>query len=65
MIHDDCFTVAKQRWGTWISTSTEGEKLITALSEDVCVRVTRWYLKCRIDGFPEVKSYDGTVGGKL
>lgn len=63
---DGAFTVDKQRWGTFQSYDTEGNKIITSFSEDACTRATRWYLKARQDGFTdEASTYDGTVGGKL
>ena len=63
---DGAFTVDKQRWGTWQSYDTEGNKVITALTEDACIHATRWYLKAKQDGFTdEATTYDGTVGGKL
>lgn len=62
---DGCFTVDKARWGTWRSFDTEGNGIITALTEEQCVSATRWYLKCLQEGFPEAATHEGTVGGKL
>lgn len=63
---DGAFTVDQQRWGTYQSYDTEGNKIITSLSEDVCIRATRWFLKARQDGFTDpTATYDGSVGGKL
>ena len=62
---DGAFTVDKARWGTWRSFDREGKEIITALTEEQCVSATRWYLKCLQEGFPETKTHEGTVGGKL
>ena len=51
--------------GTWRSFDREGKEIITALTEEQCVSATRWYLKCLQEGFPETKTHEGTVGGKL
>lgn len=65
-VYDDAFTVTKQRWGTFVSHSLDGEALITSLSLEGCVSATRWYLKARQEGFSDRgQVYDGTVGGKL
>ncbi len=65
-IYDDAFTVIKQRWGTYISRDLEGNTLVTSYTEEACIAATRWYLKGRQDGFPQIEiKYDGTVGGKL
>lgn len=62
---DGAFTVDKARWGTWRSFDREGKEILTALTEEQCVSATRWYLKCLQEGFPETKTHEGTVGGKL
>ena len=62
---DGAFTVDKARWGTWRSFDRDGKEIITALTEEQCVSATRWYLKCLQEGFPETKTHEGTVGGKL
>lgn len=64
-LHDDCFYVKQQRWGTWDSYYKDGKGIITALTEEECVKATRWYLKCLQEGFEETKTYDSVVGGKL
>ena len=65
-VYDEAFTVTKQRWGTFVSHSLDGEALITSLSLEGCVDATRWYLKGRQEGFAEVATkHEGTVGGKL
>ena len=62
---DGAFTVDRARWGTWRSFDREGKGILTALTEEQCVSATRWYLKCLQEGFPETKTHEGTVGGKL
>jgi hypothetical protein len=63
---DGCFTVDRHRWGTWQSYDSEGNGLITSLTEKSCISATRWWLKARQDGFTKTEAtYDSTVGGKL
>jgi hypothetical protein len=63
---DGCFTVDKARWGTWRSFDKDGQAIITSLTEEECIRATRWYLKSKQEGFTEqATTYDGVVGGKL
>jgi hypothetical protein len=62
---DDAFRVEQTRWKTWRSYTKEGKEMITSLTEELCVNTTRWYLKCLQEGFPETKTHEGTVGGKL
>ena len=67
-LYDDCFYVEQKRWGTWQSHYPDGKGIITSLTEEECVRSTRWYSKAKQEGVfdktPE-KTYDSTVGGKL
>jgi hypothetical protein len=66
LVYDDAFWVKAQSWGTFVSVGADDLEIITSLTEDQCVSATRWYLKCRQEGFPEeTNSYDSTVGGKL
>ena len=62
---DDAFYVEQKRYGLWDSTDKDGNGLITALTEESCISGTRFYLKGRQEGWPETKTYDGEVGGKL
>ena len=65
-MYDDAFDVDAKKWGTFTSYDSEGHAIITSLTEEECVNATRWYLKQKQEGFPEVgSSYDSTVGGKL
>lgn len=62
---DDTFRVEQSRWKTWKSFHKDGRPLITSMSEQQCVLTTRWYLKGLQEGFPETKTHEGVVGGKL
>jgi hypothetical protein len=62
---DDAFYVRQQRWGTWDSYDKDGKGLVTSLTQDECIEATRFYLKGRQEGFPESKTYESEVGGKL
>jgi len=65
-LYDDCFYVSQKKYGLWDSTDKEGKGLITALTEEECVRATRFYLKGCQEGWPDdTIKYEGTVGGKL
>ncbi len=66
-LYDDCFYVKQKKWGTWGSYDKDGKPIITSLTEDNCVRATRYYLKWKQEGsLNDVGvSYEGTVGGKL
>ena len=62
---DETFYVKQQRWGTWDSYDKDGKGLVTSLTQDECIKATRFYLKGRQEGFPESSTYEGQVGGKL
>jgi len=66
---DDAFYVEKQRWGTWDSYDKDGKALLTSLTEEECIRATRFYLKGVQEGWNNtesvVKSENSVVGGKL
>jgi len=66
-LYDDAFYVEQKKWGTWGSYDKDGKCIVTSLTEENCVRATRFILKGRQEGFDktEEKTYDGTVGGKL
>jgi len=65
--YDECFRVYETQYKLWHSVSKEGEELVTALSKNTCISMTRFYLKGRQEGFDKKtqKTYDGVVGGKL
>ncbi|MFZ9204326.1 MAG: DUF7468 family protein [Candidatus Nanopelagicaceae bacterium] len=63
---DECFRVEQKRFGTWSSYDKEGQGILTTLSKEHLISATRWYLRAKQEGFPELTiQYDGTVGGKL
>lgn len=61
---DDAFYVTKARF-LWHSFDKDGNGLVTALTEESCISGARFYLKGKQEGFPETKTYNGEVGGKL
>ena len=64
--YDDCFYVEQKKYALWESIDKEGKGLITALTEEECVKGTRFYLKGCQEGWPnDTTKYEGTVGGKL
>ena len=66
-LYDNCFYVKQRKWGTWDSIDKEGKCIITSLTEESCVRATRYYLKLKQENrLNDVGvSYESTVGGKL
>ena len=66
---DDCFYVEQKRYGTWDSYDKEGKCIVTSLTEEQCIRATRFILQGRQENWDEeqtmVKSENSTVGGKL
>jgi len=63
---DDCFYVEQKRYGMCSSADKDGKSLITSLTEEECVRATRFYLKGMQEGFDiPVKVYDSKVSRKL
>ena len=68
VIYDDAFWVKRQRWGTFVSVGADDLHIITSLTEEQCVKATRFYLKGLQDNsFEHNKgvTYSGEVGGKL
>ena len=61
---DDAFYVVKARF-LWHSYDKEGNGLVSALTEESCISGARFYLKGKQEGWPETKTYNGEVGGKL
>ena len=65
-LYDDAFYVEEKKYGLWQSHYPDGKGIITSLTEDECVRATRWYLKAKQEGEfdkTEQKTYTGEVGG--
>ena len=64
-LYDDAFYVEKGRF-LWNGVDKEGKNLVSALTEEDCVRATRFYLKGLQEGWPgDTIKHEGTVGGKL
>jgi hypothetical protein len=68
-LYDEAFYVHKKDYGLWYSVDKEDKGLVTALTEEACVRATRFYLKLKQDEkngiMVETKTYSREVGGKL
>ena len=65
---DDCFRVWETRFGLWSSETKQGRKMLTGLTREAVVDMTRWHLKCEQDGTLDQHSWvvgDAFVGGKL
>ena len=62
---DDAFYVEEKKYGLWQSHYLDGKGIITSLTEEECIRSTRWYLKAKQEGFVETQTYDSFVAGKL
>ena len=65
--YDDAFRVEQKKYELWDSYDKEGKGLITALTEEECVKATRFYLKGLQEGWDDanIVKHEGTVGGKL
>jgi hypothetical protein len=64
-IDDGAFYVEKARWGTWKSYDKDGKGLITSLTEENCIRATRFYLKGLQEGWGDQSTYSGEIEYKL
>ena len=65
---DDVFRVEQKKWGTWESFGKNGKGIITGMTKEVVIQMTRFHLKGEQDGWSEDNSRvinDGVVGGKL
>jgi len=64
---DDCFYVEQKKYGLWDSYDKDGKGIVTSLTEEECVRATRFILKLKQENrLNEVgNTYSGTVDGKL
>ena len=62
---DDAFYVKKGMY-LWTSVDKEGKNLLSSLTEEECIKASRFYLKRLQEGWGENSiKYEGTVGGKL
>jgi|TARA_B100002019_G_C21179477_1_gene552867 hypothetical protein len=65
---DEAFYVWKTRYGLHSTMTVQGRKMLTGLKKEDVVEMTRWHLKCEIDGTLEEHTRvigDAYVGGKL
>ena len=64
---DDAFYVKQRKWGTWDSYDKDDKCIVTSLTEEDCVRATRFMLKLQQENrLNEVGTkYTGEVFGKL
>ena len=64
---DDAFRVEQKKYGLWDSYDKDGKCIITSLTEEECVRATRFYLKGCQEGWSDVniKTYSTKDNYKL
>ena len=64
---DEAFYVEQKKYGLWDSYDKNGKGIITALTEEECVKATRFMLKLKQENkLNQVgNTYSGTVDGKL
>ena len=62
---DEAFYVEQSTWKTWKSYDKDGNPLVTSLTSEACIAATRAYLKWQQEGFPETKTHESVVVGKL
>jgi len=65
---DGCFYIQEKKWGTYQSHYPDGKGILTSLTGEECISITRWYLKQKqenaFDKLTE-KTYSSEVSGKL
>ena len=64
---ENAFYVEQKKYGLWDSYDKDGKGIVTSLTEEECVRATRFMLKLKQENkLNEVgNTYSGTVDGKL
>ena len=64
---DDAFRVEEKKYGLWDSYDKDGKCIITSLTEEECVKATRFYLKGLQEGWGDVniKTYSTKDNYKL
>ena len=60
---DDCFRVWETRYGLWSTETKQGRKMLTSLTREAVVSMTRWHLKCEQDG--TLEQYTRVVGSAI
>ena len=53
---DDAFRVEQKKYGLWDSYDKDGKCIITSLTEEECVRATRFYLKGCQEGWGGIET---------
>lgn len=63
----NAFCVEHKSWGTWQSHHPDGKGIVTSLTEEECIKATRWYLKMLQEGWNDanIKSYSTKDNYKL
>lgn len=66
-LYDDAFYVMRQKYGLWKSFDKDDNPLVTALTEENCVRSSRFYLQLKQENrLNEVGTiHNGNVEHKL
>ena len=65
---DEVFYVWETRMGLWTTMTKEGRKMLTGMTREAVVTMTRWHLQCEQEGTLEQYTRvvnSGVVGGKL
>jgi len=60
---DDCFRVWKTRYGVWSTETKQGRRMLTGLTREAVVDMTRWHLKCEQEG--TLHLYTRVVGSAI
>lgn len=67
-LYDEAFYVEQKKYGTWDSYTPEGKCLVTSLTEEECIKMTRFMLQFRQENKhdnKDEKTYSSAVEGKL
>ena len=66
-LYDDLFYIVEQKYGLWKSYDKENKPLVTSLTEEDCVKSSRFYLQLIQENRLNVVevTYSSTVDGKL
>ena len=64
---DGCFYVVEKRYGVFDSYDQEGKCIVTSLTEENCIRATRFVLQLKQENMLDQveTTYSGEVSGKL
>ena len=65
---DEAFYVCETRFGLHSTMTVQGRKMLSGLKKEDVISMTRWHLKCEIDGTLDDYSRvigSAIVGGKL